>query len=78
MPHLNIARLTDLERPLLNKFYRQHGSPMRASGDQQSKSRRSHQSSRHSHEHSSFCFVDFIRSSARKKSIACDVVSLKF
>ena len=35
MPHLNIARLTDLERPLLNKFYRQHGSPMRASGEGQ-------------------------------------------
>ncbi|MGE8413117.1 MAG: GNAT family N-acetyltransferase [Pseudomonas sp.] len=33
MPHYRISQLADDSRPLLNKFYRQHRSPMRASGD---------------------------------------------
>ncbi len=33
MPHYCISQLADASRPLLNKFYRQHRSSMRASSD---------------------------------------------
>lgn len=34
MPNTQISLLNDAQRPLLNKFYRDHGSPIRASAGQ--------------------------------------------